>query len=84
MKLQDIEIGKRVRTTIEFYGVPKGTEGVIDEDYITGFMVAWDGPSHHARLPANYQEFDGQPAIVTGILRDGFDKTTELDFLEEV
>ena len=55
-------------------------EGLIDEDYGTGFMVAWDLPGHP--LPPGYSKYDGKPAIQTGILRDGFDKRTELEFLE--
>lgn len=56
-------VGTRVRTLVEFADVPKGTEGVIDEDYGSGVMVAWRRPR---------------------TLRDGFDKKTELDFLQRV
>jgi len=78
----EIRIGQRVKTLREFNGVPKGTEGVIDEDYGTGIMIAWDLPE--SRLPQAYGAYDGRPMIMTGILRDGFDKVTELEFLEVV
>jgi hypothetical protein len=35
-------------------------------------------------LPRGYKEFDGKPSFASGILRDGFDKTNELHFLEVV
>lgn len=74
-----------MRSILPFSGVPKGTEGVIDEDYGSGVMVAWDKPNEHAAaLPAGYRQYDGKPAWVTGILRDGFNKRTELQFLEPV
>ena len=76
-------IGTRVKSLVDFAGVPKGTEGVIDEDYYgIGIMVAWDLPDQP--LPKNYSCYDGKPAISSGILRDGFDKETELKFLEKV
>lgn len=56
-------MGTRVRTLVAFFNVPKGSEGVIDEDYQTGVMVRWDLPHK---------------------IRDGFDKETELHFLEKV
>lgn len=77
-----IQVGVRVRTLVDFAGVPKGTEGVVDEDFGSGITVAWDLPDRP--LPAGYREYDGRPAIQTGILRDGFDKATELHFLEAV
>lgn len=73
-------VGTRVRSLVPFSGVPQGTEGIIDEDYGEGVMVAWnlpDGP-----LPPGYRIYDGRPAVVSGILRDGFHKDTELRFLE--
>lgn len=81
MTQDEVTIGMRVRSLREFAGVPKGTEGVIDEMYDPdGFMVAWDLPGRP--LPPSYREYDGRPAIQTGILRDGFDKQRELQFLE--
>jgi hypothetical protein len=75
-------IGTRVKSLQNFSRIPKGTEGMIDEDYGTGVMIAWDLPSRP--LPKGYNAYDGKPAVATGILRDGFDKETELDYLEEV
>jgi len=80
--ISDAIIGTRVRALISFSGVPSGTEGVIDEDYGTGVMVAWDLPNQ--RLPAGYRLYDGRPAIQHGLLRDGFDKATELYRLEKL
>ena len=73
-------IGMRVRALRTFSGVPRGTEGVIDEDYGSGITVAWDLPA--SPLPAGYRCYDGRSVLQTGILRDGFDKATELHFLE--
>jgi len=80
MHRSDIRIGLRVRSLVDFAGVPRGTEGVIDEDYGTGLTVAWDLPDRP--LPPGYREYDGRPTIQTGLLRDGFDKVRELHFLE--
>lgn len=67
-------IGLRVRSSRGFAGVPKGTEGVIDEVYDLGghkgVMVAWDLPGRP--LPAGYHSWDGRPAFASNILRDGF------------
>ena len=82
MTPDEADIGTRVAALVAFSGVPQGTEGVIDEDYGTGVMVAWDLPG--SRLPAGYRRYEGKPMIQTGILRDGFDKTTELHLLQRV
>lgn len=82
MKAEEARIGTRVRTLVGFSGVPRHCEGVIDEDYGSGVMVAWDQPD--TPLPPGYREYDGRPAIVSGILRDGFDKERELGCLEIV
>jgi len=74
-------VGARVRTLRRFVGVPAGTEGVIDEEYHDGMMVAWDLPD--SPLPKGYQRHDGRPAIQTRILRDGF-STEELMWLEVI
>jgi len=87
MTIEQASIGARVRSLRAFVGVPAGTEGIIDEDYGTGVTVAWDFPpnSPHGRpLPPGYRAYDGRWAVVSGILRDGFDKTAELGFLEAV
>lgn len=44
MNRNEAKVGTRVKTLTDFSGVPAGTEGVIDEDYFTGVMVAWDLP----------------------------------------
>lgn len=81
MELAQATVGTRVRANRDFRDVPQGTEGVIDEDYGTGVMVAWDLPS--APLPVGYVEWTGrQPG--RWILRDGFDKDTELQYLDMV
>lgn len=77
-----MKIGTKVKSKVDFSGVPKGTMGIVDEDYGTGFMIAWDMPN--SPLPPGYKKHDGQWAAKTGILRDGFDKETELKFLEIV
>lgn len=82
MTESEARIGRRVLTLRDFAGVPAGTEGVIDEDYGTGVMIAWDLPNRP--LPAGYKVYDGQPTILSGITRDGFDKKDELVFLETV
>lgn len=82
MTSDQAQIGTRVRSLREFAGVPIGTAGVIDEDYGTGVMIAWDEPPGHAPLPAGYRAYDGRWAVVSGILRDGFDKQSELQYLE--
>ena len=82
MMRNEVFLGMRVRSLVDFAGVPKGTEGVVDEDYGSGITVAWDLPDRP--LPAGYREYDGQPAIQTRILRDGFAKVNELHFLEPV
>lgn len=82
MKAEDAKVGTRVKTLREWCDVPKGTRAVIDEDYGTGVMVAWDLPEQP--LPKGYKEYDGTPAIKSGILRDGFDKKAELKWLKVV
>jgi len=79
MKPEDAIIGTRVRSLVDFAGVPAGTEGVIDQDYGSGVMVAWDLPDRP--LPPGYRAYDGRPAVRSGLLRDGFDKDGELEFL---
>lgn len=74
-------IGTRVRALVAFAGVPASTEGVVDEHYDGGLMVAWDLPE--APLPPGYREHDGAPAIRSRILRDGFG-WDELELLEVV
>lgn len=81
MTAQQARIGTRVRTKVELSGVPRWTHGIIDEDYGSGVMVAWDLPARP--LPPGYFTHDARGAAA-GLLRDGFDKETELHFLEIV
>lgn len=87
----EFSVGQRVVTNREFSGVPEGTQGVVDEDYGPGIMVAWDLPEKP--LPDGYDrkpEDELRPMTTdpdgfsVPILRDGFDKETELRFLDPV
>ncbi len=80
MTKDDVRLGMRIRSLQDFAGVPKGTEGVVDEDYGTGITVVWDLAERP--LPPGYHAYNGRPAIQTGILRDGFNKQLELQYLE--
>ena len=82
MEHHEASVGVRVRALRAFVGVPAGAEGVIDEDYGSGVMVAWDLPA--CPLPAGYAAYDGRPALGWGLLRDGFDKGHDLRHLERV
>jgi len=83
MKKEEIRIGLRVRSLVDFSRVPKGTEGVIDQDYGTGIMVAWDLPDRP--LPEGYSAYNGSKwTIEKGILRHSFNKEAELKYLEAV
>lgn len=68
-KPDELKVGVRVKSNIEFSGVPRGTTGTIDEDYGTGVMVCWDLPKKEWQMPP-------------GGLRDGFEKTQESKFLD--
>lgn len=87
MNRESVQIGIRIRSLSNFVCIPAGTEGVIDELYgdecgeLSGFTVAWDLPDQP--LPETYREYDGRPAIQSGILRDGF-SWDELEHLEVV
>ena len=54
MKREYAKVGTRVACNIDFANVPKGTKGVIDDDYETGVMVAWDLPD--SPLPPKHVE----------------------------
>lgn len=82
MERTDALVGARVRSLRDFSGVDEGTEGVIDEDYGSGVVVAWD--LEDRPLPEGYPENVDDPRIrgkvlttgpdgfETPILRDGF------------
>lgn len=84
MNVNQALVGGKVRTLRSFSGVPLGTVGLIVEDYGTGVMIAWDLPDRP--LPnMTPSEISQLYAINPECpLRDGFDKATELDFLEAV
>lgn len=84
MNINQAFVGSKVRTLHSFSGVPLGTVGLIVKDYGTGIMVAWDFPDRP--LPnMTVREIAELYAINPMCpLRDGFDKATELDFLEAV
>ncbi len=78
-------VGTRVKSLRDFSGVPKGTQGIIDEDYGNGVMVAWD--KEDRPLPSGWTDFESsknQSPRHEWPLRDGFEKETELQFLEEI
>ncbi len=81
MTRAEATIGTRVRAMRGFSGVLVGTEGVVDEHYLGGVMVAWD--LARDPLPPGYSKYDGVPAIRSRILRDGFGDD-ELHMLEVV
>lgn len=80
MTAEEATVGTRVKSLVTFADVPAATEGIIDEDYGRGIMVAWDLPNNP--LPPNWA-YNGKPTLGRP-LRDGFDKKTELHFLEVV
>ncbi len=84
MTREQIQIGVRVRTLWELSSVPKGTEGVIDQDYGDGFMVAWD--LRGRPLPPGYRAHGDSVSCAWPIhlLRDGFHKEKDIQFLELV
>jgi predicted RNA binding protein YcfA (HicA-like mRNA interferase family) len=64
LELEQVRIGLRVASRVDFVDIPKGTHGIIEQDYGSGFTVRWELP--HLLIP----------------IRDGFDKSSELIFLE--
>lgn len=82
LELNEAVVGKKVRATCDFPGVPMETVGLIVQDYGTGIMVAWDLPERP--LPDMTAAEIGEMYAVNPKcpLRDGFDKETELDYLE--
>jgi hypothetical protein len=75
-------IGTRVRSLREFFKIPKGTEGVIDQVYKIGqrygVMVAWDLPDRPLPTWPPHPNYDGMPPM-----RDGFGED-ETHFLEVI
>ena len=83
LSLDKAVVGNKVRCTCDFPGVPIETMGLIVQDYGTGIMVAWDLSDRPLPdIPA--AEIGEMYALNPKCpLRDGFDKETELDFLED-
>lgn len=75
-------VGTRVRANVDFSDVRAGTEGIIDNAEGNTVMVAWDLPNRP--LPKGYRKWDGRPAFVLGFMRDGFNKESELHYLDVV
>lgn len=83
MTEDQIKLGLRIKTNRDFVDVPTGTEGIIDEDYGTGVMVAWDLPDNP--LPAGWSKHRSvNNRIGRKPLRDGFNKKAELQYLDVV
>jgi len=82
MTREEAKVGSKVRSLRAFAGVPQGTVGLIVQDYGIGVVVAWDLPD--APLPVGYKETPGVQNWSLGIVRDGFFKKDELQFLELV
>lgn len=79
MTADEAKVGTRVVTLNAWTNVPAGTQGVIDEDYDTGVMVAWDLPNNP--LPAGYVAWTYGHKMSLW-LRDGFEKNNELKYLK--
>lgn len=83
MKIESVVVGRRVIAAVALSGIPVGAEGMIVEDYGSGFTVAWDFPD--CPLPALPPDkiakmWAANPACPH---RDGFDKLSELHLLIE-
>lgn len=83
MNESEIKIGQKVKNLQGFFQLPIGTIGYIVKDYGTGILVGWDLPQRpypYIYTPNEVGEmFTADPRCP---LRDGFDKETELQFLE--
>jgi hypothetical protein len=78
-------VGTQVKSLVPFFNIPKGSIGIIDEDYHYGVMVAWDIPKGILKRTPRFDLKDPKTwGIRTGVIRDGFDKETELQFLEVI
>lgn len=78
-----MKIGTKVKSLRDFSGVPKHTTGYVVEDYGSGITIAWDLPNRPYPQDMTYQEVAEMWAVSSKCpLRDGFDKETELQYLE--
>ncbi len=76
-------VGTRVKTTRSWVGVKTGTIGLIVEDYGDGVTIAWDLPDQPIPSDMTCAEIAAMFAVNPKCpLRDGFDKQTELQWLE--
>ena len=83
MEIDQAIIGQKVKSNRDFSGVPKGTDGLIVEDYNTGIKIAWDLPDKPIPKNKTPQEIAKMWAIQPECpLRDWFDKQTELQYLD--
>ena len=86
MKPSEVKLGAQVRLCRHFGLLPKDTQGVIDADFPSFIMVAWNLAGYP--LPKGYREWPGTfnhaPWNAPNLVRSGFDKKTELGFLEIV
>lgn len=77
---ETVRIGMRVRSLIDYSQVPKGSEGIIDEEYNGGFMIAWDIVQSSFRsvtLPKDYARWiltldPTTPLVMQKAFRDKF------------
>ncbi len=58
-------VGKRVRSLMDFSGIPKGTVGVVESHYT--------GPGNHEGVMVEWTTTSGT------MVRDGFDRDDEFD-----
>jgi len=81
--MMEYVLGTPVKTLVAFSGVPLGTTGYIVEDYGSGITIAWDLPDHPYPKDIPPEEIAKMWAVNYKCpLRDGFDKESELHFLE--
>lgn len=79
-----MNIGDQVRTRFAFYGVPKGTKGIIVERYENGVTVGWDLTDRPYPMGTPPEEVAKLPAVDPACpLRDGF-STEEFKYLEVI
>lgn len=80
-----MNVGTQVKTKVAWPGVPEGTQGWIVQDYGTGVLVAWNLPDRPYPEDMTLEEVASMPAVNPLCpYRDGFDKETELHYLEEM
>lgn len=80
MTTDQIRIGQWVTNNVAFSNVPIYSRGIIDFDYGTGVEVVWD--LEDWKIPENYMSMSVTERKKIRLLRDGFDKETELQYLD--